>query len=261
MEFRPCIDLHAGVVKQIVGSTLSESTDVAPVENFVASMPASWYAAKYKNDGLRGGHVIMLGPHCEEAALAALREYPQGLQIGGGITSENACKYLEAGASHVIVTSYVFRDGIVDMERLKHLVEVVGGRHRLVLDLSCRKRSEGGIPGQYYVVTNKWTQYTDFAVTPESLVELGQYCDEFLVHGVDVEGKMCGIEEELVELLGLYSPVPVTYAGGVRSIDDMELVKKLGKGKVHCTVGSALDMFGGSLPYADVLAWHNRQKQ
>lgn len=255
MKFRPCIDIHNGVVKQIVGSTLTENSADTPVENFISSKSAGEFASMYKTDNLYGGHVILLGPNCEEAALEAVSTFPAGLQIGGGITADNAHKYLEAGASHIIVTSYVFKDGQIDFDRLSQLSASVG-KERLVLDLSCRKRSseEGG---PYYVVTNKWTQYTDFAVTPANLVVLAEYCDEFLVHGVDVEGKRCGIEEELVALLGNHSPLSVTYAGGVRSIEDLELVRRLGSDKVDCTVGSALDVFGGELPYAEVVAWHN----
>ena len=257
MKFRPCIDIHAGVVKQIVGSTLTEDASREVVENFVASKPASDFAGQYRADGLFGGHVIMLGPNCEEATLGALRAFPQGLHVGGGITDANATSYLEAGASHVIVTSFVFRDGKVDRERLQSLVSLVDKR-RLVLDLSCRRKPEDPT-GPFYVVTNKWTMYTDCMVNEESLVDLAQYCDEFLVHGVDVEGKRCGIEEELVALLGRCSPIPVTYAGGVRSLEDLELVKRLGGDRVDCTVGSALDIFGGELSYNSVVEWSNAQ--
>mmetsp|Transcript_12572 Transcript_12572/g.12199 ORF Transcript_12572/g.12199 Transcript_12572/m.12199 type:complete len:261 (+) Transcript_12572:70-852(+) len=257
MKFRPCIDLHNGVVKQIVGSTLSEDASKAPEENFVATKPAAQYAEQYKNDKLLGGHIIMLGPNCEVAALAAVKAYPSGMQIGGGINCDNAMLYLDAGASHVIVTSFVFKDGEVNMAALKALRGLVG-KERIVIDLSCRKKKgQDGEEGLYYVVTNKWTQYTNYAITPENLITLAEYCDEFLVHGVDVEGRKCGIEEPLVVLLGQHCPLPVTYAGGIRSVEDLELVKRLGNDKVDCTVGSALDMFGGSLPYADVLAWHN----
>ena len=257
MKFRPCIDIHEGVVKQIVGSSLTEDASRNVVENFVASRPASDFATQYKADGLLGGHVIMLGPGCEEAAQSSLAAYPGGLQMGGGITSENALLYLDAGASHVVVTSYVFRDGQVDLERLQGLVNLVG-KERLVIDLSCR-RKPADPTGPFYVVTNKWTLFTDYAVNAESLASLAQYCAEFLVHGVDVEGKRCGIEEELVSMLGRCCPIPVTYAGGVRSLDDLELVKRLGAGKVDCTVGSALDMFGGDLSYAAVVEWSNQQ--
>jgi len=216
----------------------------------------------YKQDDLWGGHVIMLGPDCEEAAMDALKSYPYGLQIGGGITIDNAQKYIDAGASHVIVTSYVFRNGIIDLERLEKLVELVG-KDKLVLDLSCRKKKvydNKTEENTYFVVTDKWTKFTNFAITEDNLIMLSQYCSEFLVHGVEVEGLRCGIEEELVQFLGKYSPIPVTYAGGVRGIDDLELVKALGNNKVDCTVGSALDIFGGELSYSSVIDWHNRSK-
>jgi len=258
MKFRPCIDIHAGVVKQIVGSSLTEDSSRELVENFVASRPASEFAAQYRADDLYGGHVIMLGPQCEDAALDSLRAFPRGLQIGGGITTENAMQYLDAGASHVIVTSFVFRDGKVDLERLQSLVALVG-KERLVIDLSCRRKPDAP-DGPFYVVTNKWTLFTDYAVNADSLADLAQYCDEFLVHGVDVEGKRCGIEQDLVTMLGRCSPIPVTYAGGVRSLEDLELVNQLGAGKVDCTVGSALDMFGGELSYASVVEWSKSQQ-
>ena len=211
MRFRPCIDLHNGVVKQIVGSTLRDPQTAGeseqPVENFSSSIPSAEYALKYKRDNLRGGHVVKLGPGNESAALEALRAYPGGLQIGGGINPTNAQKYLDAGASHVIVTSYVFKDGKIRLDNLKSLVEAVGKEH-LVLDLSCRKRSSNqenvsdGASSDYYVVTDRWQKFTDFKITKANLELLAQSCSEFLVHGVDVEGKQCGIMEELVEMLG-----------------------------------------------------------
>ena len=258
MKFRPCIDIHKGEVKQIVGSTLSEG-DIsgAPVENFVSSRSTAEFAAMYSEDRLTGGHVIMLGGGCESAAKAALQAYPNGLQIGGGINADNALQYLDAGASHIIVTSHVFHDGIIDMEKLQDLMEKVG-KERIVIDLSCRKKPEDP-SGSFFVVTNKWTKFTDFEVSQANLKNLAEYCDEFLVHGVDVEGKKCGIDEELVALLGEYSPLPVCYAGGVRSLQDLELVKRLGKSKVDITVGSALDIFGGDLSYAEVVQWSAAQ--
>ena len=176
--------------------------------------------------------------------------------MGGGINDTNAQEWLDYGASHVIVTSFVFRNGTIDLERLQNLVNTVGGKERLVLDLSCRKKTDDG---PYYVVTDRWQTYTDYPVTPETLEFLSQYCDEYLVHGVEVEGKQCGILQDLVQLLGESSPVPVTYAGGARSLEDMELVKKLGKGKVDLTIGSALDCFGGTLSYDSVVEWHQKE--
>lgn len=261
MKFRPCIDLHSGQVKQIVGSTLNDTPNDANLStNFETDRPAADYARMYQNDKLTGGHVIMLGPGNNDAAKSALAAYPNGLQVGGGMNDTNAKEWLDAGASHIIVTSHVFTDGQIHMERLKKMVQVCGGKERLVLDLSCRKKKTDSSDSSYYVVTDRWQTYTDFKVTPENLRSLAEYCDEFLVHGVDVEGKQCGILEDLVILLGEHSPIPVTYAGGIRSIEDIELVKKLGNGKVDFTVGSALDCFGGSLKYDDVVAWHKNEQ-
>ena len=257
MKFRPCIDLHNGQVKQIVGSTLTDTDTETPAENFATDRPAADYAEMYQRDKLKGGHVIKLGPGNDDAAKAALNAYPKGLQIGGGINDENALEWLDAGASHVIVTSHVFNDGKINYERLSKLVEIVG-KERLVLDLSCRRKPSEP-DGPYYVVTDRWQKYTEMPVNEHTLKDLGEYCSEFLVHGVEVEGKRCGILEDLVVLLGKYSPVSVTYAGGARSIDDMERVLALGEGKVDLTIGSALDCFGGSLKYDDVVMWHNEQ--
>lgn len=259
VRFRPCIDIHKGKVKQIVGSTLldlKEEGSSALVTNFESDKSASEYARLYKEDGLTGGHVIMLGadPLSEAAAIEALRAYPGGLQVGGGINSDNALNYIEEGASHVIVTSYVFNNGQMDLYRLKDLVNVVG-KKRLVLDLSCRKKQ-----GQYAVVTDRWQKFSNVYVDERTLDFLATYADEFLVHGVDVEGKKLGIDEELVSLLGKYSPIPVTYAGGVTVIEDLERIKAAGKERVDVTVGSALDLFGGNLAYKDVVAWHLKQE-
>ena len=260
MKFRPCIDLHNGQVKQIVGSTLNdEKESKALATNFETDRPAASYAEMYLKDKLTGGHVIMLGPGNTEAAKSALQSYPKGLQVGGGINDTNAMEWLNAGASHVIVTSHVFTNGQIHMPRLEKMVEICG-KNQLVLDLSCRRKPDSD-DNDYYVVTNRWQTFTDYKVTPDSLKELANYCDEFLVHGVDVEGKQCGILEDLVALLGEHSTIPVTYAGGVRSLEDMELVKKVGKGKVDATVGSALDCFGGNLKYDDVVHWHNKEQQ
>jgi len=249
MKFRPCIDLHQGNVVQIVGGSLQESDQSALTINFSSDLSAAEYARLYQKDGLSGGHVVSLGAGNQEAALHALEAFPGGLQYGGGVSPENAATYLNAGASHVIVTSYIFNSGKIDLEKLEKLLDVTG-RDRLVLDLSCRQRD-----GDYYVVTDRWQTFTDEKVGPALLETLSVYCAEFLVHGVDVEGKQQGIEEDLISLLGMYSPLPVTYAGGVKRLSDLDLVQALGQGRVDLTIGSALDIFGGKVPYADVLKW------
>ncbi len=253
MEFRPCIDIHNGKVKQIVGGSLRDTGSQAE-ENFVSEQDAGFYARFYKAGGIRGGHIILLnkeGTEYYEAtrrqALLALSEYPGGLQVGGGIRRENAAGYLEAGASHVIVTSYVFRDGRVDWENLRKLQQEVGREH-LVLDLSCRRRGE-----EYYIVTDRWQRYTDVALSEEVLTELAGYCGEFLVHAVDVEGKAEGVDEPLVRLLGGWEGIPVTYAGGVGSFKDLQKLKELGRDRLHVTIGSALDLFGGKMKYEEVV--------
>lgn len=253
MEFRPCIDIHNGRIKQIVGGSLTDEKDQAS-ENFVSEKDGAWYASLYRRDHLTGGHVILLNAkdsryyqETKKQALLALGAYPGGLQAGGGITDENAKEFLDAGASHVIVTSFVFRDGRIDRANLDRLYRVVGKQH-LVLDLSCRKRDDG-----YYIVTDRWQRFTDERITEALLERLAEYADEFLIHGVDVEGKKGGIEEELVSLLGAWDGIPVTYAGGIGSFSDLEKIRTLGNGRVHATVGSALDLFGGTLPYQELV--------
>lgn len=253
--FRPCIDIHNGKVKQIVGSSLKDLNNEA-VENFVSEQDAAFYANLYKSDGVWGGHIILLNAVDSEyydatraQAVQALRAYPGGLQVGGGITAENASYYIKEGASHVIVTSYVFKDGKINYENLHKLVDAVGKEH-LVLDLSCRYKEDG-----YYIVTDRWQKFTSERVTTELLDELAGYCDEFLVHAVDVEGKQSGIEKPLISLLGEWGKIPVTYAGGVSCFEDLEAIKELGKGNLNVTIGSALDLFGGNLKYKEVLEY------
>lgn len=253
MEFRPCIDIHNGSVKQIVGGSLTDDKDFA-VENFVSGQDAGFYANLYKKYGIKGGHIILLNPAQSEyyeatkaQALLALKTYPGGLQVGGGITPENAGEFLDAGASHVIVTSYVFKDGKIKYDRLNELVAAVGKEH-LVLDLSCKKTPEG-----YKIVTDRWQKMTDEVVTYKLLDTMASYCDEFLIHAVDVEGKAEGIEEELAGMLGNWGKIPITYAGGVHNFGDLQKLKELGQNKLNVTIGSALDLFGGSMKFEEVL--------
>jgi phosphoribosylformimino-5-aminoimidazole carboxamide ribotide isomerase len=249
--FRPCIDLHEGKVKQIVGGTLGASSELRT--NFVSDRSSVYYAELYRRDGLAGGHIIMLGPGNEEAGRAALKAYPGGMQIGGGINASNAASYLNDGASHVIVTSWAFQGGKVDWERLRELVQTIG-KERLVLDLSCRKRGN-----EYFVVTDRWQKFTDLTINKKNLEKLATYCAEFLIHAVDVEGLCRGIDRELVSGLGQWSPIPTTYAGGANSLADLEEVTRLGNGKIDLTIGSALDIFGGTgVRYEDVVVFNRK---
>lgn len=249
MKFRPCIDIHNGKVKQIVGGSLKDEGNQA-ITNFASDYNADFYAETYKRDGLVGGHIILLNSKTSEyyeatkkQAMLALRTYPNGLQIGGGITAENAAEYIEAGASHVIVTSYVFKDGEIYWDNLKKLVESVGKEH-VVIDLSCRKKD-----GKYFVVTDRWQTFTNVEVTIQLLDDISQYCDEFLVHGVDVEGKSSGVELELVKILADWNKIPITYAGGIGSMEDLNEFEIVSDGRLDFTIGSALDLFGGKIPY------------
>ncbi|MCH4191941.1 MAG: phosphoribosylformimino-5-aminoimidazole carboxamide ribotide isomerase [Butyrivibrio sp.] len=253
MKFRPCIDIHNGKVKQIVGSSLKDAGDQAE-ENFVSGQDAKFFADLYHQMGLRGGHVILLNPQdstyyeqTKTQAFAALSAHPGELQVGGGITAENAEAFLAAGASHVIVTSYVFSDGHVNESHLKQLAQVVGREH-VVLDLSCRKKDQA-----YYIVTDRWQKLTDTRLCPQTMEELAEYCDEFLVHAADVEGRQNGIEQDVTRILGCWGKKPVTYAGGVRSAEDIRMLKALGGGKLDVTVGSALEIFGGTLTIEEVM--------
>lgn len=255
MEFRPCIDIHNGMVKQIVGSSLSDENDKA-LENFVSKKDGAYYAGLYKEHGLKGGHVILLNkkgsPYYESSkkqAHLALGAYPNGLQIGGGITAQNAKEWIDKGASHVIVTSYVFQDGQIDKERLKALKQAVG-KERIVLDVSARRYED-----DYYVMTDRWQKKSEEKLDLTLLKQLSDYCDEFLIHAVDVEGKNSGIEERLVGLLSQYEERAVTYAGGVHSYEELEKLYQMGNGRIHVTIGSALDLFGGDLEFEKICAF------
>ncbi|MEC7883391.1 MAG: phosphoribosylformimino-5-aminoimidazole carboxamide ribotide isomerase [Verrucomicrobiota bacterium] len=252
--FRPCIDLHNGRVKQIVGSSIDEDQPDSLRTNFISEQSPAWFAEKYRRDNLSGGHIIKLGQGNDEAAHEALSAWPGGLQIGGGITATNASDWINAGASHVIVTSWLFQGGEIDMYRLHELNEKVG-QSRLVIDLSCRKLDQ-----DYFVVTNRWQTFTDTRINAETLDLLANYCDEFLIHGVDVEGLSEGIDETLVQLIADYSPISATYAGGARSLADLYRVSEIGKERVHLTIGSALDIFGGSgVKYSDAVKFNQEQ--
>ena len=252
MKFRPCIDIHNGHVVQIVGSSLKDKGDSA-LENFVSERDSAYYANLYKENGLDGGHIIILNGKDSEyyeatkaEALKALKAYPGGMQIGGGITAENAKEYINAGASHIIVTSYVFSDGIICYNNLDRLVEAVGKDH-IVLDVSCRLKD-----GKYYVVTDRWQVFTDVVFDEELISDLSKYCDEILVHAVDVEGKKSGINVEIANILKA-SKIPVTYAGGISTYDDIEKIRSIGEGRIDFTIGTALDIFGGLLKMEEVI--------
>ena len=255
MKFRPCIDIHNGKVKQIVGSSLRDEGNQAK-ENFVASADADAYALLYKKHLLFGGHIILLNKEGSEyyeatkaQALKALRAFPGGMQIGGGINDTNAAEFIAAGASHVIVTSYVFQNGKINFENLEKIVCEVGREH-LVLDLSCRLKND-----EYVIVTDRWQKDTDFVLNHENLGILASFSDEFLIHAVDVEGKMGGIERNLAKILGSWSEIPITYAGGIHNFDDINELKTAGNGNLDFTIGSALSLFGGPMKFEDVLAF------
>jgi len=252
-KFRPCIDLHNGQVKQLVGTSLSSNNN-DPKTNFVSTKSAGYYADIYRKDVLLGGHVIKLGPGNDVAAREALSAFPGGLQVGGGIKLDNAADWLDWGASHIIITSWLFDDeGNFLFEKLSQLVDEIG-KNRVVLDLSCRAKGDGWI-----VTMNRWQSLTNLEINAATIRELSNNCDEFLIHAVDKEGKCEGIDTRLVELLGKYSTIPVTYAGGANELGDFNKVEELSAGKVDLSVGSALDLFGGKMiGYADCLAWNKR---
>lgn len=255
MKFRPCIDVHNGKVKQIVGGSLKDENNQAK-ENFVSEVDSTYYANLYKANNIKGGHIILLNNKDSEyfettksEALKALMAYKGGLQIGGGVNCDNALEYIKAGASHVIVTSYVFKNGKINYDNLNKIFNAVGKEH-LVLDLSCRKKDD-----KYYIVTDRWQKFTDVCIDENIFYELSKYCDEFLVHAVDVEGKASGIEEEVAKILGRLENIKVTYAGGISSFADLDILKELGNGKIDFTIGSALDIFGGKMQFDSVVKY------
>lgn len=251
MEFRPCIDLHNGKVKQIVGSSLSDNNSEV-VENFSTDKSPAEFAKLYKKDNLSGGHIIKLGGGNDEAAKLALGEWENGMQIGGGINAENAKFWLDCGASHIIVTSFVFSDGKINLQNLEKLRSEIG-KERIVLDLSCKKRET-----DYFICTDRWQKFTEEKISPKMLDFLADYCDEYLIHAADVEGKKQGADLELVELLAKHSPIPTTYAGGISTIAELKEFQTAGLNKINFTIGSALDIFGGNLKYDDVVNFNSR---
>ena len=268
MRIRPCIDIHNGRVKQIVGSTLRDQeglTQASATENFVSGRDASYFASVYREKGLAGGHIILLNSVKEDVyrddlrqAHLALSVFPGGMQVGGGITPETATSFLDAGASHVIVTSYVFKEGRLNETALFEMVRAVGA-DRLVLDLSCRKREDG----RYFVVTDRWQKFTDLEIKEDVLSRLSAFCDEFLIHAADVEGRRSGIEEPLVASLGSWQKktgFPITYAGGVHTLEDIHLIGELSGSSMDVTVGSALSLFGGNLELDDLAEAAGREK-
>ena len=251
-QFRPCIDLHQGKVKQIVGGSLN---DEGADTNYVSPYDAAYYAERYRDHNLQGGHVIALGPGNKEEALKALAAWPQGLQFGGGVNRENAAEFLEAGASHVIVTSYLFEGGQLSSDRLEQIKRETGTEH-LVLDLSCRRTDAG-----WNIATDRWQTITETTIDKATLTELAGHCSEFLIHAADVEGLQAGIDQELVKFLGDIASIPVTYAGGARSLEDLKLVHELSNGKVDLTIGSALDIFGGNgVTLNECIEWNQTPK-
>ena len=239
MKFRPCIDLHLGKVKQIIGSSLNQEDQSKTITNFQSEKPAGWFAELYKKDDLKGGHIIRLGEGNDQAAKEALGSWPSGMQLGGGVNDKNAKMWLDLGASHLIITSFVFKDGVVHLDRLNKISQLIG-KKRLVLDLSCKKKD-----GKYFIVTDYWQKFSKVELSLKNLDDLGSYCSEILIHAADVEGKQQGVDDEVVNLLGEWGKLPVTYAGGIHSLNDLKKIKLAGNGQVDFTVGSALDIFGG----------------
>ncbi|KAF1983378.1 Phosphoribosylformimino-5-aminoimidazole carboxamide ribotide isomerase [Aulographum hederae CBS 113979] len=254
--FRPCIDLHAGSVKQIVGGTLSETLPESLKTNFTSLLPSSYYANLYKEQGLHGAHVIMLGPGNDDACREAVEAWPKGLQVGGGVNEGNAAEWVKNGAEKVIITSYLFPSGKFSLEHLKAVLAALDNdKEKLVIDLSCRKKGNG-----WWVAMNKWQTIADMELNQDSISLLEPYCSEFLIHAADNEGLQKGIDHELVRKLAEWCSIPVTYAGGGRGIQDLDLVKELSNGKVDLTIGSALDIFGGSgVKFEDCIAWNKKQ--
>ena len=261
-RFRPCIDLHAGQVKQIVGGTLSAATPAKLLTNHVSEHKPAHFAQLYRQHDLIGAHVIMLGRGEDNtnAAREALAAWPGAMQVGGGIDETNAGEWIAAGADKIIVTSALFPEAKFSQIKLDAILAALGGRtEKLVVDLSCRRQQTDDGP-KWVVATNKWQTLADTEVNAGSIHQLESYCSEFLIHAADVEGLQRGIDEELVTRLGRWCSIPVTYAGGGRALEDLDRVRDLSGGKVDLTIGSALDIFGGSaVRFDDCVAWNKKQ--
>jgi len=177
------------------------------------------------------------------------------MQIGGGITLENATEWMNAGASHLIVTSWLFSpEGKFLPERLSQLTSEIG-KENLVIDLSCRRTKQG-----WTVAMNRWQTLTDLNITTENLNHIADHCDELLVHAADVEGLCKGIDQELVQMLGQWAKIPITYAGGAATMADIQLTQESSAGNVDITVGSALDIFGGSgMTIDELIQWNSNR--
>ncbi|MGB1815159.1 MAG: phosphoribosylformimino-5-aminoimidazole carboxamide ribotide isomerase, partial [Rubripirellula sp.] len=185
--------------------------------------------------------------------------FPGGMQVGGGISAESARFWLDCGASHVIITSWLFSpDGKLRHDRLQEIRDAVGAE-RLVIDLSCRRvTQDNGAPG-WRVAMNRWQTLTDVTISEQTLSFLAEFAAEFLVHAADVEGLCSGIDHELVAMLGQWGQLPMTYAGGAASMADVQLVRTASAGKVDVTVGSALDIFGGQgMRYDELVEWNDQ---
>ncbi|KAH9448534.1 hypothetical protein MJO28_014991 [Puccinia striiformis f. sp. tritici] len=252
--FRACLDLHAGQVKQIVGGSLDLREPDKLQTNFESSQPIEYYTDLYRQHQLTGTHLIKLGPANDEVARRGLESWPGQIQVGGGINLDNAQDWLDAGASKVIVTSYLFPDQKLDTDRLRKLTERIG-KNQLVIDLSCKR-----VRSSWMVAMNQWTTLTDTEVNQATLDDLSESCSEFLIHAADYEGLCQGIDTELVQRLGEWAKIPVTYAGGAKAASDLSLVDSLSNGKVDLTFGSSLDIFGGQLvKFDDLVKWNRLQ--
>ncbi len=250
MNFRPCIDVFKGKVVQLIGTSLFGGEEKTIVKHFESEYSPAYYAELFKQDNLKGGHILSLGSGNNDVVIEALKAFNGGMKYGGSVTPENAHVYLDAGATHVIVNSYVFDNGEINLPNLKSLVKSIG-KDKLVLDMSCRKKN-----GDYYIVTNLWEKFTNVILDQKSLQDISKYCDEIIVHGVDSEGRKQGLESDLVRILAQHTPIKTVYAGGISSIADLTMIKALGNEKIDPCIGTALSIYGGNLSYYEVLEWN-----